>query len=232
MAKKQYFMIIDTETTDDNQVFDFGAVIVDRQGNIHNQCAIIVHENIGKNLFTDPSGKSLWSKDYATQKKNNYMEMLNKGNRMMASINAINRWLEKVNAKYQPIMTAYNVAFDQSKCANTGIDLTIFKSSFCLWHLACQIFANKKAYKQFCLENLYFGNKTEKGNMTIKTNAEIMAHYVLGRFNEEPHTAIEDAIYFELPILIAILKKRDWKEYIGNAYNWRDYQVKEHYQAK
>jgi hypothetical protein len=232
MAKKQYFMIVDTETTDDNQVFDFGAVIVDRQGNIHNQCAIIIRENIGKSLFTDPTGKSIWSKEYAAQKKNNYMEMLDKGNRFMASVNAVNRWLEKVNAKYEPIMTAYNVAFDQSKCANTGIDLTIFKSSFCLWHIACQILANKKAYKAFALDNHYFGNVTEKGNMTIKTNAEIMAHYVTGRNNPEPHTAIEDAIYFELPILLAVLKNRKWKDYIGNPYNWRDYQVKNHFTAK
>lgn len=232
MAKKQYFIIIDTETTNDNQVFDFGAVVVDRQGNIVNSCAIIVKDNIGKELFQDPTGKSIWSKDYAAQKKNNYMDMLEKGNRMMASVNAINRWLEKVNAKYEPIMTAYNVAFDQTKCANTGIDLTIFKSSFCLWHLACQLFAGKKDYRNFIAENHYFGNVTEKGNMTYKTNAEVMAHYITGRKNDEPHTAIEDAQYFELPILMACIKKRNWKDFIGMAYNWRDYQVKDNFQAK
>ena len=232
MAKKQYFIIIDTETTNDNQVFDFGAVVVDRQGNIVNSCAIIVKDNIGKELFQDPTGKSIWSKDYAAQKKNNYMDMLEKGNRMMASVNAINRWLEKVNAKYEPIMTAYNVAFDQTKCANTGIDLTIFKSSFCLWHLACQLFAGKKDYRNFIAENHYFGNVTEKGNMTYKTNAEVMAHYITGRKNDEPHTAIEDAQFFELPILMACIKNRKWKDFIGMAYNWRDYQVKDNFQAK
>jgi hypothetical protein len=232
MAKKQYFMIVDTETTNDNQVFDFAAIIVDKQGNIHNSCAIIVKDNIEKELFSDPSGRGLWTVSYAQQKKANYYNMLDKGNRMVASVNAINRWLEKVNAKYEPIMTAYNVAFDQSKCANTGIDLTIFKSSFCLWHLACNVFATKKAYKQFALDNLYFGEKTQHGNMTIKTNAEVMAHYITGRNNHEPHTALEDAQFFELPILVAILKKRNWKDYIGTAYNWRDYQVKEHFTAK
>ena len=68
--------------------------------------------------------------------------------------------------------------------------------------------------------------------MTIQTNAEKMAHYITGRNNDEPHTALEDAIYFELPILIAVLKKRNWKEFMGTAYNWRDYQVKDHFQAK
>lgn len=232
MAKKQFYLIIDTETTDDNQVFDFGAIVVDRQGNIHNSCAVIVKDNIEKNLFTDPTGKSLWSKDYAAQKKNNYMDMLEKGNRMMASVNAINRWLEKVNAKYMPTMTAYNIAFDQSKCTNTGIDLTIFQSSFCLWHIAASIFGGSKQYRNFIVENHYFGNVTTKGNMTYKTNAEVMAHFIMGRFNEEPHTALEDAQYFELPILMAVLKKRNWKEFIGQAYNWNAFQVKNHFVAK
>ena len=232
MAKKQFFMIVDTETTNDNQVFDFAAIIVDREGNIHNQCAIIVADNMEKELFSDPSGKGLWTLAYAKQKKEKYFKMLDSGQRMMASVNAINRWLEKVNAKYKPTLTAYNIGFDSTKCANTGIDLTIFESRFCLWHTAANIFAAKKQYKQFALENLYFNDKTEYGNMTIQTNAEKMAHYITGRKNDEPHTALEDAIYFELPILIAVLKKRNWKEFMGTAYNWRDYQVKDHFQAK
>lgn len=232
MAKKQYFLIIDTETTCDNQVFDFGAVVVDRQGNIHHSLAVIIRENIGKELFFDPTGNSIWSKQYAAEKKNNYMDMLEKGNRVMASVNGVNRWLEKVNAKYNPKMTAYNVGFDQGKCANTGIDLTIFKSSFCLWHLACECFAKSKAYKNFILENHYFGKPTDKGNCTYKTNAEIMAHFITGRNNPEPHTALEDAQYFELPILMACIKKRNWQEKIGYAYSWRDYQMKDNFTAK
>ena len=188
MAKKQFWIIIDTETTNDNQVFDFGAIVVDRQGNIHSSCAIIVKDNMEKELFSDPSGKSFWSKSYASQKKNNYMDMLEKGNRMMASVNAINRWLEKVNAKYNPAMTAYNVAFDQSKCANTGIDLTIFN--------------------------------------------EVMAHFITGRNNHEPHTALEDAQFFELPILLAVLNKRNWKDFTNKPYSWNAYQVKNHFEAK
>lgn len=232
MAKKQYFIIIDTETTNDNQVFDFGAIVVDRQGNIHSSCAIIVKDNIDKELFTDPTGASMWSKAYASQKKNNYMDMLEKGNRMMASVNAINRWLEKVNAKYNPAMTAYNVAFDQSKCANTGIDLTIFNYSFCLWHTAAAMFAESKKYRNFIVENHYFGNVTQKGNMTYKTNAEVMAHFITGRNNPEPHTALEDAQFFELPILLAVLNKRNWKDFTNKPYSWTAYQVKNHFEAK
>lgn len=230
MAKKEFFLIIDTETTITDKVFDFGAVVVDRNGNIQAQCAIIVKDFLGDDLFYDRNNK-LWSYENASKKKAAYSDMINNGTRMVASVNAINRWLEKVNAKYNPYLTAYNIGFDQSKCANSGIDLTIFGKSFCLWHLACQVYATKKQYKQFAMDNHYFGNRTEKGNMTIQTNAEKMAHYVTGRNNIEPHTAIEDAIYFELPILISILKKKGWKDKIGVAYNWKEYQLKDHYKA-
>lgn len=232
MAKKEFFLIVDTETTSVNTVYDFGAVVVDRKGNIHAQCAVIVKENLGEELFFDPSGRSLWSRQYANQKKENYNKMLDSGARMIASVGAVNRWLEKVAAKYNPILTAYNVAFDQGKCANTGIDLTMFSNSFCLWHLACETFAHTKNYKNFILQNHYFGNKTERGNMTYKTNAEVMAHFVTGRDNPEPHTALEDAMFFELPILLAIVNKKNWKEKTNKPYNWKEYQLKDNFTAK
>lgn len=233
MAKKQFFIIVDTETTVNDTVYDFGAIVVDREGKIFASCAVIVAESADMELFYDPTSKNhLWSKAYAAEKKAGYNAMLDKGSRMMASTNAVNIWLAKANAKYSPTLTAYNVAFDRSKCAKTGIDLSIFSQSFCLWHLACEIFAKTKDYKNFVLENHYFGNKTELGNMGYKTNAEIMAHFVTGQFSEEPHTALEDAQFYELPILQAILKKKNWREKLGKAYNWREYQLKNHFTAK
>lgn len=231
MAKKQYFMIVDTETTINDTVFDFAAVICDRQGNIVNKCAIIVRDQMDADLFYDKTCKGIWSQDNAKAKKAKYIAMAENGTRMIASVNAVNRWLEKANAQYNPILTAYNIAFDRNKCANTGIDLSIFNQSFCLWHLACAVYAKTKAYKQFILDNHYIGNRTDKGNMTYKTNAEIMAHFVTGQYSEEPHTALEDAQYYELPIMVSILKKKGWKDKIGTAYNWKDYQVKDNFTA-
>lgn len=231
MAKKEYFLIVDTETTAKDTVFDFGALVCDRKGNIVAKCAIIVKEELDKELFFDPKATGIWSKQYANSKKAKYLEMINSGSRMVASVAAINRWLEKVAAKYNPTITAYNFAFDREKCANTGIDLTMFNSSFCLWHLACKTYAKTKAYRGFILENHYFGNRTAKGNMSYKTNAEVMAHFVSGQYSEEPHTAIEDAQFYELPILISIVNKKGWKKNIGFAYNWKDYQLKDNYKA-
>ena len=129
MAKKQYFLIVDTETTNKDTVYDFGAVICDRNGKIVKSCAVIVGESADQELFYDANAKGIWSKQYATDKKNKYNAMLQDGSRMLASVNAINRWLEKARGEFDPILTAYNIAFDRSKCANTGIDLSIFSLS-------------------------------------------------------------------------------------------------------
>jgi hypothetical protein len=231
MAKKNYYLIVDTETTDDDCVYDFGAVVVDSKGVIQTSCAIIIAENVDKGLFFDPTAKGIWSKVYAAEKKAKYAGMLEAGSRMLASSNAVNRWLEKVNAKYAPMLTAYNIAFDRSKCANSNIDLSIFPQSFCLWHLATEMFAKTKAYREMVLQNHYFGNRTQLGNMGYKTNAEVMAHFVTGQYSDEPHTALEDAQFYELPILLACIKRKDWKKKIGVAYNWRNFQLKDNFKA-
>ena len=230
MAKKEYFCIVDTETTINDRVYDFAAIVCDRNGNIVSKCAVIVSDSAEFELFYD-NNNAEWSRQNATKKKADYFKMIESGSRIVASVSAINRWLEKVIGKYNPVLTAYNISFDFGKCKNTGIDLSGFKSQFCLWHLSCELFAKKKAYKAFALNNHYFGNRTAKGNMTIKTNAEVMAHYVTGQYAAEPHTALEDAQFFELPILIACLKKRDWKKNIGKAYSWNDYILRDHYKA-
>ena len=158
MAKKEFWLIVDVETTIESKVFDFAAVVVDRKGEIHAQCAVIVYEFMEQSLFYIPNEDGHWSKAWTIQKRKNYDQMLASGQRMVASTTAINRWLEKANGKFNPTLTAYNSAFDKEKCAGSGIDLTIFKNTFCLWHLACTMYAKTKAYRQFVLDNHYFGS--------------------------------------------------------------------------
>ena len=232
MAKKQYFLIIDTETTITDKVVDFGAVICDRNGNIVNQCAVLVNGIFGvDDLFYDRNAEGIWSKASIARRMGNYTTMLDTGTRMLASIHAINRWLEKVNAKYAPTLTAYNIAFDNAKCANTGIDLSIFAERFCLWAAAVGNICNTKAYRQFVLDNHLFNARTKHGNMTFSTTAEAVTGYLSGAMTDEPHTSLEDIIGYEMPTLVHILKKKGWKEKI-TPYVWRDFQVKNHYSVK
>lgn len=233
MAKKQYFLIVDTETTICDHVADIGCIIVDKQGKIHAEMGVLVAEFYNtEKLFHDKNACDIWGFAGLHRREENYKAMLTSGARMLASVNAVNRWLERAKAKYNPELTAYNLAFDLDKCAKSGIDLAIFEKRFCLWHSAAAHFAETKAYKQFIMQGHLFNSPTKLGNMSFKTNAECMAAFVQGgAFIEEPHTALEDAKFFELPILQAILKKPKWREK-SKAYSWRDYQVRDHFTVK
>lgn len=231
MAKKQYFIGIDTETTITDKVADFGAVIHDRHGNIAAQCGIMVKDIFGvDSLFYDLNASGLWSKASIDRRMANYNAMLESGARMLASVNAINIWLSKAIGKYNPTLYAYNLPFDESKCRNSGIILNEFKDRFCLWGAAVGNICNTKGYKQFVLDNHLFNTPTEKGNMTFSTTAEAVTGYLSGQMTDEPHTSVEDIIGYELPTLVHILKKKNWREK-AIAYNWRSHQVRDHFKV-
>lgn len=232
MAKKQFFAILDTETTMENTVADFAIIICDRHGQIFNQCAVMVKDHYGKfELFHDKKANDIWGYAGLERRKAGYVDMLNSGRRMLASVNAVNNWVQQAIGKYNPTLTAYNLAFDLDKCQKTEIDLKGFSNSFCLWQAAVGNICITKPYKQFILDNHGFNNVTEYRNMTMQTNAEMVAGFIKGEFEKEPHTALEDARDFELPILREILKKKKWREKI-TPYNWRAFQTKDHFTVK
>ena len=238
MAKKDYFLIVDTETTQNGMVADFGAVVCDRKGRIIKQCAVMVNGVYGTHpLFFDSSAPadSLWSGKGRDRRLEMYDRMLEDGTRMVASVAAVNRWLERVRGEFDPILTAYNIAFDSEKCRNTGIDLTIFSRSFCLWHSCVEAWAYTKKYRNFIIEHHLFNAPTKLGNMSFKTNAEVMTRFVNNDINipDEPHTAIEDVIGYELPLLVKLVKGKSKKDFMNpEPFNWRALQVKDHFTAK
>lgn len=229
MGKKQFFIVVDTETSITDKVADFGAVICDREGVVVAQCAVLVGGVYGVDkLFYNKDAADIWGLAGLQRRTEAYNTMLQQGSRMMASVAAINRWLDKAAATYSPELTAYNLAFDRSKCANTGIDLAMFPNRFCLWHAAVGNICQTKAYKRFILENHLFNAPTEHRNMTYSTTAESVAGFLGGTFQTEPHTALEDALEFEVPILKHILGKRKWRDKL-TPYDWKKFQVKDHF---
>jgi hypothetical protein len=237
MAKKDYFFILDTETTQDAMVADFAGVICDRNGKVYTQIAVLV-----KDIYTDSvnhplfhlygDSGDLWSKAGLPKRYNHYNKMVESGSRMIASVSSINRWLDRAKVEYNPILTAYNLAFDVGKCENTAIDLTMFDMRFCLWYASVERWAKSKKYRQYILDNHNFIAPTDLGNMSYRTNAETMARFVLGEpdLPDEPHTALEDVIDYELPILRAVVKGSSRKNWMKpKAWNWRDLQVKNHF---
>jgi hypothetical protein len=231
MSKKQFFAVVDVETTMSQKVADFGMVICDREGVIYSQCAVLIRDIFGvDSLFFNSESGPMWTKASIDRRMGVYNDMLSSGSRMLASVGAVNSWISKAIGKYNPTLTAYNLPFDTSKCANTLIDLNGFSDRFCLWAAASGNICQTKAYKQFVLENHLFNTPTEYRNMTYKTDAESVTGFLSGQLTAEPHTSIEDIIGYEIPTLVHILKKRKWKENML-AYNWRTFQVKSHFKV-
>ena len=237
--KKDYYLIIDTETTINDKVADFGAVVIDRQGNIQTQCGVLVSGVFGIDpLFYIPKeeASSLWSKQGKDRRFTKYNEMLENGTRMLASVNAINNWLERTKREYNPILTAYNLPFDMDKCNKTGIDLTMFKNSFCMWRAAFNKYAMTKSYKNFTMQIHAINPPTKLGNCSFQTNAEVMTKFITNNpeLVDEPHTALEDIVYYELLILKNMLKNMKKKELLNAdlGFDWRKVQLKDHFTAK
>lgn len=239
MSKKDYYIAIDVETTMKDRVADFGAIVCDRKGNILNQCAVLINGVFGiEALFyiTSENDESIWSKQGKDRRFDAYNKMLENGTRVLATVTAVNRWLERVVGRYDPILTAYNLPFDTGKCFNTGIDLTMFSRRFCLWRASFNRWAFTKKYRNFVLQNHAFNPPTDLGNMSFKTNAEVMARFILNdpSLPDEPHTGLEDLIFYELPILQRLIQTTKKKDFLNPelAFDWRKVQVKDHFTAK
>jgi len=204
-------LIVDTETTKKQTVADFGAIVVDRQGAIVDQFGAMVLGHFGKlPLFSDPTASpdAFWSEQSAQRRLKNYDAMLESGERSISSPALINQWLSAINARYAPILTAYNIAFDFGKCRNTRINLGIFNSRFCLMKSAKRKIGVLADYQQFCYDNNLLTAKLRKPSMT----ADAMAKYICPEMPDEPHTALEDARDYEALILSYILRDTTRKQ--------------------
>ena len=203
---KHFYLIVDTETTKKQTVADFGAVIVTKQGEIVERFGAMVLGHFGKMpLFADATApdSALWSEQSAQRREKDYYSMLDTGERSIASPALINQWLVRVNAQYAPVLTAYNLAFDLGKCRNTRINLGIFAQSFCLMKAAKRQIGTLAEYHDFCHDNRFLTLALRKPSMT----ADTMAKFILGvSLEDEPHTALEDAQFYEAPILTKILE--------------------------
>jgi hypothetical protein len=198
--------VVDTETTKRGTVADFGAVLMTKQGEIIEQFGAMVLGHFGKMpLFSDPAADpaAFWSEQSAQRRAKNYDDMLESGERSISSVGLINQWLSGINARYSPVLTAYNIAFDLGKCRNTRINLGIFNQKFCLMKAAKRKIGALAEYHEFCQTNGFLTAKRRDPSMT----ADTMAKFILGLdLADEPHQALEDARDYEAPILTKILE--------------------------
>jgi hypothetical protein len=212
--KKHYYLLADNETTMRHTVADFGAVVADRHGNIVEQFGAMVEGEFGVHplFFNRKADKSdFWSAQSAQRRAKDYRQMLARGDRVIASPTGIVRWLERVRGQYNPVLTAYNISFDLGACRNTGIDLGMFGSRFCLMKVAKATIGKTPEYAEFCHAR---GLLTPTG--LLKMTVDSMAHFIVGDdLAPEPHTALEDARDYEAVILAYILRNLSRKKLLA-----------------
>jgi hypothetical protein len=227
---RKHFLVVDTETSMSGRVADFGAVIVDKVGNVHASCGVLLREVYADendelfHLAKDP----VFSHDRLATRRSAYSAMLADGRRMLASVPAVNRWLAQALAHYQPVLTAYNLPFDLRVCDATGIDLEPFLERFCMYAAACEWIKSgprrKRRYLDHVLARHAFNAPTKNGNMTFHRKADTVASFINPELPPEPHTALEDARDYEgrviLPRLLRDLKRSEYME--APAPNWKD----------
>ena len=126
--------------------------------------------------------------------------MLENGDRALASVAFINRWLAETVRTFNPVLTAYNIGFDWGKCRNTGIDLSMFDRRFDLMMAAKTVICGTEEYARTCIENDWI---TPSGRMSTK--ADHVARFLDPTLPPEPHTALEDARDYEAVILHSII---------------------------
>lgn len=227
MARKKFFMVLDTETCSD-YVFDIGFTLIDRNGKIYETGSFVIAE-----FINNPSVLDMFNDRYTRTKIAQYYYNLYQNNgsfcvKPFAEIRAI---INQVCEEYHPVICAYNLAFDLCHLNKTMQYFNNTDSFFNdatleqidLWNSAMCVLATK-TYVEFCTKHEFF---TPKHN--IRTDAETMYRFISGNVDfEEKHTAFEDTL-IERDILVACIKKhkRFDKNIVGmimHNKNWRKVQ--------
>lgn len=206
MAKKKYYLVLDTETASNaSLVYDIGYTLVDRKGNVVKQANFIV-----KDFFDHPFLTGLLERDLYSRKKYRtfYKQHIDTHQEMVQSFKTIRAHIRRVIDKYNAIVVAYNASFDVDALTKMSNDYgmkTFFKGNteiWDLWNVALSVLVNSRNYQKFCLENNFV---SEKGN--LRTSAEVVYRYISKDVEfEEAHTALADT-EIEAAILNACLKR-------------------------
>ena len=196
----QNILIVDTETTIDQTVADFGAVVADlTTGEIIDELGVLVYGQFDETeLWFDwrADNNSFWSKQNLRARRKQYRRRIEHGQRSIASAALVNVWLAKNLGKHDPVVMAYNMPFDAPKCDNTGIQISMFKKSLCLLKAARRFLPTYAPFVDYCNNS---GTLTNTGKPSM--SADNVARFILGdSLDPEPHTALEDARDYELPI--------------------------------
>ena len=205
MARKKYYIVLDTETCGD-YVFDIGYRVIDKRGNCYASGSYVVQE-----FMMNPAQINMFTNRFTSRKIAGYYFDLwaNNGGFTVASFEQIRTIINAVIADYHAIVCAYNISFDLAHLTKTAQYfgcVSFFDDELIeildIWNVAMCILGTKK-FIRFCMDNKFY---TAKGY--IQTSAEIMYRYIINDATfEEKHTAHEDCI-IECAILTKCFKQK------------------------
>lgn len=227
MAKKKYFIVLDTETCNTVEQplpYDIGWVICDKWGHIFEERSFVVAET-----FLDM--KDVMKSAYYAEKIPQYWEDIKSGKRIIKPMWTIRKQLVKDMQKYNTkLVGAYNVGFDRRALSN--LMRYVSKSwarwffpfgteYFDIWNMSCSMLLNTRTYIKFALEN---GLVSDADN--IQTSAECAYKFITKdvTFTEE-HKGLED-VRIEVAVMASCYKTHKKIENSVNSACWRKVQRK------
>lgn len=196
MAKKNYYIVLDTETAnglEDPLTYDIGFAVIDKKGNVYE-----THSYIIKDIFVYMS--DLMQTAYYANKIDNYIADLDSGTRQLKTFFEVRKIILDIFKRYNIVaVMAHNARFDV-KALNTTIRyLTksrmryFFPYGTIIWDtlaMARTTIGKQKTYIRWCTNNNYL---TKKG--MVKLTAEILYRYITLNLNfVEAHTGLEDVL--------------------------------------
>lgn len=219
--KKKTILVIDTETVTvtgyGQLVFDIGAQVVDKNGNVYASRSMVVSDT----FLTPLTMNGKW---WYGEKLPRYSADLASGKRAYGTFIECMRELLGLVMNYKvKEVAAYNLAFDLNALMNTSKvlyneDYTTFLAELeahCIWNSACNALYNRK-YINFCEEHEFF---TKGGN--IATGAETGYRYLSGNPDFiEAHTGLAD-VKIEVQILAKVYGSHKKLEKEPGAAPWR-----------
>lgn len=189
-------MVLDTETAndfDDPIVYDIGAIIIDKKGNVYESVSLIIYDTFFEM-------EDLMRTAYYADKRGNYLEDINNGLHQIVRYETAKRIINELARKYDiRAIMAHNARFDYRATTRTQRYLTKSKSRYFLpygveiWDtlkMAQDTICKTKSYIAWAIANGYV---TQTGRP--RATAEILYKYISGEDDFiESHTGLADTM--------------------------------------
>lgn len=216
MEKKDYLIVLDTETTNSLEeplCYDVGFAVVDTEGNVFERYSFVVKE-----IFFD---ENLMNFAYFSDKIPQYFSDILNGKRSVKTFLEIRKILMNCIYRYNIlVISAHNAVFDRLSLTLTLKYITKSKMRYFfpkrveIWDtlkMSREVLNKSEEYKEFCVKNEYL---TKTG--CKKFTAEVVFRFLTNNVEfVESHTGLEDVLIEKDIFAFCFLKNPDIDGILG-----------------